>query len=709
VHPSSLWKSGCGANKVDPAVLVARVEKDAGLVVAVAVEDPLQSHHHHHHAYEEEDAETAIVPTASSASTMWNYSSSSSSLDPALTDSNVHADNNVPLGADDDNSATAAAAAATAIAGDEGKDEDNRSVSSSASTAAYFEPSDLNPRDWAGVMGDHAPTLALGLVAVVAVVLHPVLFVAGTLAAATGAAAAAATTTVASSSTTDAEVNDEEEEVEPAASSSSSWLLGWHFLESICLRASNSATLSDLGPTSLVATEQQGTVFVDQGSMSRHEAAQAPLTLGSGERSLADGELTAVKVGNGEAHDNHRDEEDEDPRKKEKADEEEMKHAAFVATYYPPLDCPIVADQVLHGLSALEFFKVFLDDAAPYNFIQFQKKRGDVDIVYRPWEPIVPGPAEVSFRPEEGDGNDNKGQHHLANRPVPTPMFPVNAADRPTSLSLSPHAPNAMAYQQRIVTFKAKTNAIFGPAYAPTTKTQRFALLSKRWAVLESRTELSDIPFSDRFYVAERWIVHATKAPPQAHDGGSGDVDACNDVTRTASYSCRISASCQAVFKKPCGGALEGQIRSKSHSTLLEVATAWCAMAREALRLAEEAKLARLKQQQQHHHPERPITGNEQPMPSTGHINDLADKSAEGEAVEVEHCDYLVHAKALRRSESEPNLLHGSFFRARTRSSAQQLQLRNSRSSALRQSMNVLARSKPSLELRRERKGTAMW
>jgi hypothetical protein len=76
-------------------------------------------------------------------------------------------------------------------------------------------------------------------------------------------------------------------------------------------------------------------------------------------------------------------------------------------------------------------------------------------------------------------------------------------------------------------------------------------------------------------------------------------------------------------------------------------------MAREALRLAEEAKLARLR----HDPPPQP--------------DDPADDRPEPEGVEVERGDFLGGAEALRRSESEPDPLRRPVFRTRTRSGAQ--------------------------------------
>jgi hypothetical protein len=102
--------------------------------------------------------------------------------------------------------------------------------------------------------------------------------------------------------------------------------------------------------------------------------------------------------------------------------------------------------------------------------------------------------------------------------------------------------------------------------------------LNKRLSVLESRTDLADIPFADRFFVLERWVVRASKH---------------NDR-----YVANVTVSCQVVFTQNC--PLEQQIRSKSVSAIADIVTAWCQMATEALEVTEQNKLQRL--QHNHHH-----------------------------------------------------------------------------------------------------------
>ena len=88
---------------------------------------------------------------------------------------------------------------------------------------------------------------------------------------------------------------------------------------------------------------------------------------------------------------------------------------------------------------------------------------------------------------------------------------------------------------------------------------------------------LSDIPYSDCFYVKERWILHATK-----------------------SKIATLHVSSQVVFVQSCTFA--SQIQSKSVSTLKEVATAWCRMAQQALTLTKQRK-----RQQEEEEPALPL------------------------------------------------------------------------------------------------------
>jgi hypothetical protein len=121
--------------------------------------------------------------------------------------------------------------------------------------------------------------------------------------------------------------------------------------------------------------------------------------------------------------------------------------------------------------------------------------------------------------------------------------------------------------------FRAKTNSYFGPPYATTTKVQRALCASKRLLVLESKTTLADIPFCDRFFVMERWVVTSEK-------------------TIDGQYHATLSISAQVFITKKC--PFESQIFAKSQETILDIAQQWTIMAQEALKLTEEARRKRI-------------------------------------------------------------------------------------------------------------------
>ncbi len=62
-------------------------------------------------------------------------------------------------------------------------------------------------------------------------------------------------------------------------------------------------------------------------------------------------------------------------------------HRNIIDRHFPPLEICVIHSVQLPGLdSASQFFNVFFADNAPYSMKDFQKRRGDVDIVYEPWE-----------------------------------------------------------------------------------------------------------------------------------------------------------------------------------------------------------------------------------------------------------------------------------------------------------------------------------
>ncbi|KAL7577718.1 hypothetical protein ACA910_015226 [Epithemia clementina (nom. ined.)] len=228
----------------------------------------------------------------------------------------------------------------------------------------------------------------------------------------------------------------------------------------------------------------------------------------------------------------------------------------WIASHYPPLDHPVIERHEFFGLNVNHFFQVFLADSAPYNYKEFQNRRGDKNIEYGGWQDvcIVKDEDEEEFM-------------------APLSLHPEAALSFPRELEYND-------FFQRTLTFQAKTNnAFLGPPFASTTKEQRMLVVNKRLGILETKTTFADIPFCDRFFVMDRWILTAEK----------GETD--------GNYRCQISTSCQVFFVKSC--PFESQIRSKTKSSIKDVSTAWLHMATKALALSEQHKQEREQQQQQ--------------------------------------------------------------------------------------------------------------
>jgi hypothetical protein len=231
----------------------------------------------------------------------------------------------------------------------------------------------------------------------------------------------------------------------------------------------------------------------------------------------------------------------------------------WVQEHYPPLTTSLISDERFVGLNALEFFNVFYADNAPYNFLECQKERGDANICYGSWQPV----------------------------------------------SLADNNIRMDSCQERVITFRSKTNTFLGPPYASTTKTQRYLLIDKKFAILESKTTFMDIPYYDRFHVHERWIITAArddKATDASVEPASYNPASPSSLLHHASscYTCHVTAFCEIVFNKSC--PFETVIKKQASATLLEVTQAWCTMAQQALVLAEQTKIRRLLYEEQIHH-----------------------------------------------------------------------------------------------------------
>ncbi|GAX20236.1 hypothetical protein FisN_15Lh284 [Fistulifera solaris] len=394
---------------------------------------------------------------------------------------------------------------------DERAKTDEGSVGS-IDSVTYFEPADFNRSNWESVM--NAPTMGLAFVGIAMALTHPLLFVAGLI--------TAVGTATAASRGFDCIDKDMYSQI-------------WESLHD-----SSGGLVQD-------ALDNRTAATVDEAQQKQNaERLEVDTTA----------EMVKIEDGSDGTPVGERQTLKRSPRKRKIrllppsgpavpiTSNESALPVNWTTVNFTDLKHHVVTEREFIGLNVIEFFRVFFGDDAPYSFKEFQKKRGDLDIQYGKWSDELPkGP--LSLHP------------------------PSTAGDFPFDTT------TYVSYQTRTLNFKAKTNnsSLLGPAFATTTKVQRLFILSKRCAVLEMKTTLRDIPFSDRFFVLERWVVNAKK-----DDYGL--------------YTILLSVSTGAVFTGSC--PFEGPIRSRSAAAVSDVVNAWCAMATEALRLTERTKISRL-------------------------------------------------------------------------------------------------------------------
>jgi len=223
-------------------------------------------------------------------------------------------------------------------------------------------------------------------------------------------------------------------------------------------------------------------------------------------------------------------------------------NSKLIDDHFPPLEiCVIQSVELPYLNTTQQFFDVFFADDAPYSFRDFQKKRGDIDIIYGKWEECN------------------------------------NTID-----STFPPLPPKSSAKQRRQKFSTLTKSYFGPAYAKASKTQRATqLVNGKILVLENVTQLSDIPFSDRFQVMERWILEVVPEEEVSKKSQSTD----NNITLHTA-TCKLTVHAEVQMLKSC--SWEPQIRKKASETFTEVVKEWCKSATKALKATEEQKQKRL-------------------------------------------------------------------------------------------------------------------
>ena len=379
---------------------------------------------------------------------------------------------------------------------------DDEQASVDSNTSAYYDPTDFLPTNWTHAV-HMIPPMGLAVVAGGFALTHPIMFIAGTVAA-YGTAHAAGACSDCCADGYPCMWNQEQVDEEVEAKRLDEALHGG--------RATSECTVESS----------------DDDPKNRVDASMSAQLVASSEKQDPTPSTSSPAADNG-------DQTTEVSLLKQRPME-------WIEKYYPELEHVAVGKAQFFGLNAAEFFNVFFANDAPFTSKEIHKQRGDKDIEYGSWK-ALDGHQKLSL---------------IENGP--------SCKDKTVASFL----------RERVLSFKAKTNSYFGPPFADTTKVQRVLMASKRLMVMESKTTVKDIPFCDRFYVMERWVVTAEK---QVHAG-------------VRQYVSNLSIHSQVFFSKKC--SFESQIESKSTSSILEVSTAWCTMAKAALELTEASRMKRI-------------------------------------------------------------------------------------------------------------------
>jgi len=249
----------------------------------------------------------------------------------------------------------------------------------------------------------------------------------------------------------------------------------------------------------------------------------------------------------------------------------------------------------------------------------FQKKCGDVDVVYGLWEDCV-GSCESGVLDENAE-NDGNGKDDGENDKEDGLVYSFKRGNNGNDPQPTPLPTNST--RQRTLKFNTLTKSYFGPAYAKATKTQRATHLSNNGdgdiLVIENMTQLADIPYADRFRIVERWVVEvvdvennetdadvynnkqqpmkpqsigeassATSLEASSQQNDDGMMDNNTKLSSTTTKCCRLTVHAEVQLLKPC--SWESQIRKKASETFTEILSEWCKSATVALKATEERK-----------------------------------------------------------------------------------------------------------------------
>lgn len=332
---------------------------------------------------------------------------------------------------------------------------------------------------------------------------------------------------------------------------------------------------------------------------------------------------------------------------KRKVDEESTDPIKWIKGKNP--DLPTIAlDYVeFRGLNANEFFDVFFADDAPFGFPAFHKLRRDKEVQYGTWDTVT-----TTHTSSDSDSNINTPNNNNI-------VSNINNNDDAI--------PSSIIVKERAVKYHAKTNSFLGPPYAPTTKTQR-AYFSTKFLVIEIKTTLKDIPFCNRFYLIERWIIDGTGtgAAPSSNRNGNSSRTNCNKNRKNElkqhhntqkdhnnnpskashSHCIYLTVTSKVYFTDEC--PFESVVVKESAKQISEISKSWNTMAQDGLKQSEETRRKRLQikkaERLQKEQQMKVITS----LLSTATTNNF---DADG-SIEIEHIDDSIRKGTRRRSST---------------------------------------------------------
>jgi hypothetical protein len=490
---------------------------------------------------------------------------------------------------------------------DDDDDDDAGSVSSSSTAGSissvlsgYFEPSDFMPWEELYARAEYAPHVGFAMVAGGFACLHPILFLAGVVTALGALRAATHTYEYATCNTTEEQKQKQQqlkkEDSDTYTSALSDCLPSIIGFNNSCgiSNISNIYNNNNIADTEKTEKGKGGIATIhsiitegDDSVPALAKTTSSSSTVESTNRNVVD--IDGDFINNSkEIVSNSVPSIIQSPPKGQTIVEDESSSTIdpikWIKDNHPNLPAIALDHVEFRGLNANEFFDVFFADDAPFGFPAFHKLRRDKEVQYGTWDNSIPTNNSL-----------NDDMNNINN---------VNVSMIPSSI----------VTKEREVEYHAKNNAFLGPPYALTSKTQRAYFVSKKIFVIEIKTTLKDIPFCNRFYLIERWIVDGTGTSSSINSKNSNnnrkhttkkqqhntdtEKDRNHNPSRASSSHCiYLTVTSKCYFTEEC--PFESAIVKESAKQIGEISKCWYAMAQDGLKRTEETRTKRLRQQQQ--------------------------------------------------------------------------------------------------------------